>query len=81
MSTIPPHDGSVPHPEPHRRAVDESGRLIPLAPEEARRRAEEGVQAIRALDTISDATDVDAVWDAFDRTGDGDGRPDSDGAR
>jgi len=48
---------------PH-RSVDARGRAIPLAPEEARRRAEEGIRALDALLDMGDEAEQAATFAA-----------------
>jgi len=46
------------------RSVDARGRAIPLAPEEARRRAEEGIRALDALLDMGDEAEQAATFAA-----------------
>ena len=49
------------------RAVDDSGRLLPLTEEEHRARSEAIARAFDELAAITDETDTDELWEEFKR--------------
>ena len=62
---------TAPQVSPAHRSVDAAGRAIPLSPEEALRRAEEGLRALDAIRALVDpdedqAHDLDELIRAID---------------